>query len=121
VAVGKRFELEEIDKLTQEINEARLSIVPYMELADKIRHPPKPFPFPTSENEARHPFPRRFSKGIITRMVFSHGLGHNRTSRRLCNNHGARPTGSLSGGPDWPGTLKGRHRQVFDVQPPASE
>ena len=34
---------------------------------------------------------------------------------RLCKNHGARPTGSQSHGPDWPGTLKGRRRQVFDI------
>jgi hypothetical protein len=47
VPVGSRIELAEIDALTQEIHAARRSLVPYMELADKIQHPPKPFPFPT--------------------------------------------------------------------------
>ena len=32
-------------------------------------------------HEARHQFPRQFSKGIITRNAFLHGLGHSRRSR----------------------------------------
>jgi hypothetical protein len=44
--VGKRFELHELDELTQQIHNARLSLVPFMELADEIRHkaslPPAP-------------------------------------------------------------------------------
>jgi hypothetical protein len=46
VKVGNRIGPEEIDKLTEEIQAARLSLVPYMKLADQIMHPPKPFPFP---------------------------------------------------------------------------
>jgi hypothetical protein len=44
--VGKRLNLHEIDELIQRINEARLGLAPYMELVDKIKHPPKPFPMP---------------------------------------------------------------------------
>jgi hypothetical protein len=34
------------DELTENILAARLGLVPYMELADKIKHPAKPFPLP---------------------------------------------------------------------------
>jgi hypothetical protein len=44
--VGKRLHLGEIDKLTEDVHSARVGLVPYMELADEIRHPPKPFPMP---------------------------------------------------------------------------
>jgi hypothetical protein len=44
--VGKRLHLHEIDRLTNDIHAARLGLVPYMELVDKIRHPAKPFPMP---------------------------------------------------------------------------
>jgi hypothetical protein len=44
--VGKRRELHEIDDLTEQIHSARRSLVPYMDLADKIKHPAKPFPLP---------------------------------------------------------------------------
>jgi hypothetical protein len=39
--VGKRVEVREFDELTEKIHAARLSLVPFMELADKISHPPK--------------------------------------------------------------------------------
>jgi hypothetical protein len=42
--VGKRVHLHEIDRLTGAIHKARVDLGPYMELIDKIRHPPKPFP-----------------------------------------------------------------------------
>jgi hypothetical protein len=49
IGIGaKRVELGEVDKLTENIHAARLSLVPFMELADKIKHPPKPFPVPPS-------------------------------------------------------------------------
>jgi hypothetical protein len=44
--VAKRVELQELDELTEEIHAARLSLVPYMQLVDKIKHAPKPFPVP---------------------------------------------------------------------------
>lgn len=44
--IGKRFDLYEIDKLIEEFNKARVGLRPYMELVDKIKHPPKPFPMP---------------------------------------------------------------------------
>ncbi len=44
--VGKRVHLHEIDKLTEAIHKARVELGPYMELVDKIKHPPKPFPPP---------------------------------------------------------------------------
>jgi hypothetical protein len=40
--VAKRIDLTDIDKLFAEINEARLGLVPYMELVDAIKHPPTP-------------------------------------------------------------------------------
>jgi hypothetical protein len=44
--VGKRVELREFDELTEKIRAARLSLVPFMELVDKIKHPARPFPMP---------------------------------------------------------------------------
>lgn len=44
--VGKRVHLNEIDQLTAEVHQARLGLVPYMELVDNIRHPAKSFPAP---------------------------------------------------------------------------
>ena len=44
--VAKRVELQKLDELTAEIHAARLSLVPYMQLVDKIEHAPKPFPVP---------------------------------------------------------------------------
>jgi hypothetical protein len=44
--VGKRVELREFDELTEKIRAARLSLVPFMELVDKIKHPARPFPLP---------------------------------------------------------------------------
>jgi hypothetical protein len=44
--VGKRIHLEDIDLLTADIHNARLSLVPYMELVDKIKHPPRALPMP---------------------------------------------------------------------------
>ena len=40
-AVGKRFHLDEIDRLTMDVHEARLGLLPHMKLVDKIEHPPK--------------------------------------------------------------------------------
>ena len=45
--VGERFDLSEIDQLTTEVQEARIALVPYMQLVDKIKHPSKSsFPMP---------------------------------------------------------------------------
>jgi hypothetical protein len=44
--LGKRFHLHEIDRLIADIHNARLGLVPFMELVDKINHPAKPFPMP---------------------------------------------------------------------------
>jgi hypothetical protein len=44
--VGKRVRLQDIDDLTEQIHAARLGLVPFMELADRIKHPAKPFPTP---------------------------------------------------------------------------
>jgi hypothetical protein len=40
-AVAKTIDLNEIDKLIDDLNQARLGLVPYMELVDKITHPRK--------------------------------------------------------------------------------
>jgi hypothetical protein len=40
-AVAKTIDLNEIDKLIDDLSQARLGLVPYMELVDKITHPPK--------------------------------------------------------------------------------
>ena len=53
--VGKRVNLNEFDELTQKIHAARLSLVPFMELADKIKHSPKPFPLPASGSSPNSP------------------------------------------------------------------
>jgi hypothetical protein len=37
--VGQRVHLHEIDRLIEEIHTARLGLVPFMELCDKIQHP----------------------------------------------------------------------------------
>jgi hypothetical protein len=50
--VGKRVELSEFDQLTEKIHAARLSLVPFMELADAIKHSSKPFRLPASEGDA---------------------------------------------------------------------
>lgn len=39
--LGKRLHLHEIDELIQDIHNARLGLVPYMDLVDKINHPAK--------------------------------------------------------------------------------
>jgi hypothetical protein len=44
--MAKRIHLQELDALTEEIHQARVGLVPYMELIDKIRHPPRPLPKP---------------------------------------------------------------------------
>ncbi len=44
--VGKRLHLHDIDRLTTDILNARLGLVPFMELVDKIKHPAKPLPLP---------------------------------------------------------------------------
>ncbi len=44
--VGKRVHLPDIARLTADLRKARLGLVPYMELVDKIKHPPRPFPMP---------------------------------------------------------------------------
>jgi hypothetical protein len=44
--MGKRLHLHEIDRLTKDIHEARVGLVPFMELVDKIKHSAKPFPMP---------------------------------------------------------------------------
>jgi hypothetical protein len=41
-AVAKPIDLNEIDKLIDDLQQARLGLGPYMELVDKITHPPKP-------------------------------------------------------------------------------
>lgn len=44
--LGKRFHLHEIDRLIADIHKARLGLVPFMTLVDKIKHPAKPLPIP---------------------------------------------------------------------------
>ena len=44
--LGERIDLQELDALIEEIHDARLGFVPFMELVDKIRHPAKQFPMP---------------------------------------------------------------------------
>jgi hypothetical protein len=44
--IGKQFHLQEVDKLVEELHKARVGLSPYMDLVDKIKHPPKPFPMP---------------------------------------------------------------------------
>ncbi len=44
--VARRIDLAEIDQLIDDINKARLGFVPYMDLVDEIKHPPRPFPEP---------------------------------------------------------------------------
>lgn len=41
--VAERIHLAEIDQLTDEIHQARLGLVPFMELIDKIEHSPQSF------------------------------------------------------------------------------
>jgi hypothetical protein len=49
IGVGaERVQLSDVDKLSEDIHAARLSLAPFMDLADKIKHPPKPFPVPPS-------------------------------------------------------------------------
>jgi hypothetical protein len=45
--IAKRLHLHEIDKLIQDVHNARIGLVPFMEMADTIKHPAKPFPAPT--------------------------------------------------------------------------
>lgn len=42
--VGKRVDLDEIDRLTADVQKARIGLRPYMDLVDKIRHASKMFP-----------------------------------------------------------------------------
>lgn len=44
--VGERVDFEDIDRLTAEVNEARVGLARYMRLADEIKHPARPFPMP---------------------------------------------------------------------------
>jgi hypothetical protein len=39
--------LHEIDRLTADIDDARIGLIPFMKLVNKIKHPAKPFPMPT--------------------------------------------------------------------------
>ena len=39
--VAKTIDIDEIDKLINDINEARLGLIPYMDLVDTITHPPR--------------------------------------------------------------------------------
>jgi hypothetical protein len=39
--VAETIDLKEIDKLINDLRQARLDLVPYMEMMDKITHPPK--------------------------------------------------------------------------------
>jgi hypothetical protein len=53
--LGKKIDLEEIDKLTADIHQARLGLVPFMELVDAIKHPPLSPP----------EFIKRLKKGVL--------------------------------------------------------
>jgi hypothetical protein len=44
--VGKRLHLSQIDRLVEEIRRARFSLVPYLELSDKIKPRSVPLPVP---------------------------------------------------------------------------
>src|SRR5262249_36372133 len=44
--VGNRIRPQDIDDLTEQIHAARRDLVPFMALADEIKHPAKPFPMP---------------------------------------------------------------------------
>jgi hypothetical protein len=44
--VAERVNLDEIDSLCNDVRQARVDLVPYMELVDQIKHPAKPFPLP---------------------------------------------------------------------------
>jgi hypothetical protein len=44
--VARTIDLEEMDKLINDIHEARIGFTPYMDLVDKIRHPVQRFPQP---------------------------------------------------------------------------
>lgn len=39
--VATKIDLDEIDRLIDDINQARLGLSPYMDLIDKVKHPPK--------------------------------------------------------------------------------
>jgi hypothetical protein len=44
--VAKKIDFGEMDKLVEEIHAARMGFAPYMDLVDKIGHPPQRFPQP---------------------------------------------------------------------------
>jgi hypothetical protein len=44
--VARTIDSEEMDKLINDIHEARIGFTPYMDLVDKIRHPAQRFPEP---------------------------------------------------------------------------